>query len=1059
MVILSSLVTLATGQLLNYDLEVDIKNIESFYVNGGSIFSYDIYYHNNGSQTLNDVNIMANLTWLSVLHSSLPGQPVEKRIHWTPNDVCLPDLYNSTWFYMEALDQWAFVGSEETFSTFTELLEFYLTNGEGDDDDDEDIDPETLAYFLANPGIFILEWIAQDGRSLQDWFEDIGILDLGVIDPSCGVDMILGSSRSFDSLMPNFGWYITVYAQLLQNASSTTTQKGIFSATTTLSHNPEAYLDDGDIYRTFANQSDGSVSLHMNKAGDVLFFSNQTILDSIIDESMSDQDKAIAIWQFVKDHTFNYNNHPGEYRDRGNRRRDEADEKDPVHLLNTLYGMCGEINGAFASLLTMAWLTARRTEHGEHIATEVEIDGQWAFMDADGGAYWTDPETGRIYSLADIEADPNIINDNLWDYPESYADTVTDAPTNNTDNMDNRSNSSHTMLFVLYPQDTITYTYYDEPDTEDDRYTDGIVTRHTIHESMLSGVSANEFSIQEYIPYLPIAFEISVDTPLQDDVFVYLKEQYTNAEVPLGRLHNRIWYNLNETEHDWNFAHKHNYRYTLRLECPNGCDIADLTSRIQLETRFIFNYLALPYDEDIDLYIDSFSWSSAAIAAQVEYNTYNQLSIEVLAHASQDDQIARNNSQTFRFNTLDHNYAILPMSGWLVSDVLEYKWYVYDSGLSLFGEDAFVGQVWLDLHNTLTIAEDIVMTDGEQNIQVLLHSGVVISPSWNSCGQELILAPEDMTGVISGSSADMIFTVWSPCPGRTLQFSEDVRIRVALQSEPTDIIIAQVSSDGYDRSDITAMRVDSWVIELYTPHFSYIQVSVVPQTSWGTGWGTGGWEGGTGWGGLEKDDCPDGDFSGSYYDGKCEGEDDTAIDDIITGSWLVEDIQESDNLVIEDSIQENSSYCVYDDGDFRNYVFSDVVGTKYENAVATLLHHCLVHGYGNEWKVFGVYNATKLGELYKIFARLALLEFDKNLVDSHWSDPYKIAGESIGLWNGIRVQDQESFVTYRDLLLVTINYLHYIWFLEDTIPLRYNDYSSVFRWDLSAFISMLIQSL
>jgi hypothetical protein len=57
-------------------------------------------------------------------------------------------------------------------------------------------------------------------------------------------------------------------------------------------------------------------------------------------------------------------------------------------------------------------LQARLTSHGQHIATEILIDGQWAFMDADGGAYWTD-ENGRIYSLAEIEQDPSIIYDNL----------------------------------------------------------------------------------------------------------------------------------------------------------------------------------------------------------------------------------------------------------------------------------------------------------------------------------------------------------------------------------------------------------------------------------------------------------------------------------------------------------------------------------------------------------------------------------------------------------------------------------------------------------------------
>lgn len=75
-------------------------------------------------------------------------------------------------------------------------------------------------------------------------------------------------------------------------------------------------------------------------------FNNQTILDSVIDESMTEQEKAIAIWQLVKDYTFNY---PGLADDDNHRYRDsrwmnETDERDPVQGLNTLYSMCGEIN-------------------------------------------------------------------------------------------------------------------------------------------------------------------------------------------------------------------------------------------------------------------------------------------------------------------------------------------------------------------------------------------------------------------------------------------------------------------------------------------------------------------------------------------------------------------------------------------------------------------------------------------------------------------------------------------------------------------------------------------
>lgn len=53
---------------------------------------------------------------------------------------------------------------------------------------------------------------------------------------------------------------------------------------------------------------------------------------------------------------------------------------------------------------------------------------------------------------------------------------------------------------------------------------------------------------------------------------------------------------------------------------------------------------------------------------------------------------------------------------------------------------------------------NIIMTDESESIQVFLHSGVVITPSGNSCGNEFLLAPQDMTD-LSGSTAAMTFVV------------------------------------------------------------------------------------------------------------------------------------------------------------------------------------------------------------------------------------------------------------------------------------------------------------
>jgi hypothetical protein len=69
-------------------------------------------------------------------------------------------------------------------------------------------------------------------------------------------------------------------------------------------------------------------------------YDNQSIIDSIITDGMTDQEKVIAARQLVKDYTFNYG-----FLDRFS--PDTlwgADANNPVHGLGTLYGNCGHIN-------------------------------------------------------------------------------------------------------------------------------------------------------------------------------------------------------------------------------------------------------------------------------------------------------------------------------------------------------------------------------------------------------------------------------------------------------------------------------------------------------------------------------------------------------------------------------------------------------------------------------------------------------------------------------------------------------------------------------------------
>ena len=75
---------------------------------------------------------------------------------------------------------------------------------------------------------------------------------------------------------------------------------------------------------------------------------------------MTEKETAVAIRQLVKDYTYNYPNPQSTQRYNGDLWwQSDNDYNNPINMFNTLYGMCGEINGAFMSLAVAAGLQTR----------------------------------------------------------------------------------------------------------------------------------------------------------------------------------------------------------------------------------------------------------------------------------------------------------------------------------------------------------------------------------------------------------------------------------------------------------------------------------------------------------------------------------------------------------------------------------------------------------------------------------------------------------------------------------------------------------------------------
>lgn len=155
--------------------------------------------------------------------------------------------------------------------------------------------------------------------------------------------------------------------------------------------------------------------------------------------------------------------------------------------------------------------------------------------------------------------------------------------------------------------------------------------------------------------------------------------------------------------------------------------------------------------------------------------------------------------------------------------------------------------------------------------------------------------------------------------------------------------------------------------------------------------------------------------------------------------------------------------CMYNDGDFKKFktTFKDIQNSVFKPAVDIMLDYCLVQWEYNQWKMFGVYNYLKWGEAYKIFGRLAWVEFKRKSQPTHWSDTYRFAGMKLNLWASTTSQphNPKSYISYADIFTIGNNILRYYKKppLEYDPTLNYNN--AISRGKFALFIAQLITTI
>ena len=151
------------------------------------------------------------------------------------------------------------------------------------------------------------------------------------------------------------------------------------------------------------------VSPRITSANSTDFSSIRALLASPRFAGKSDQELAVAIWDFMVDPAEGFYHFWSPMERLGGRR-----VTDPLKLLNVFgWGLCGTNANLMANLFVAAGLDGRCVNLGDHVVPEAFCGGAWRLLDADMRAYHRKrpPDESQIASVADCVADPTLITD------------------------------------------------------------------------------------------------------------------------------------------------------------------------------------------------------------------------------------------------------------------------------------------------------------------------------------------------------------------------------------------------------------------------------------------------------------------------------------------------------------------------------------------------------------------------------------------------------------------------------------------------------------------------
>lgn len=145
-------------------------------------------------------------------------------------------------------------------------------------------------------------------------------------------------------------------------------------------------------------QASAPAKVTVRPAGAPDYRSADGILASILSPGMTDEQKAIAIFEFIVDWRYHWYP-PGE----------NSDVHDPVKLVNVYgYGFCDDSARNMVALSRLAGLDGRVWFLNGHVVSEVSWDGAFHMFDPDHEVFYRLP-AGRIAGVAELAKNPQLI--------------------------------------------------------------------------------------------------------------------------------------------------------------------------------------------------------------------------------------------------------------------------------------------------------------------------------------------------------------------------------------------------------------------------------------------------------------------------------------------------------------------------------------------------------------------------------------------------------------------------------------------------------------------------